>query len=155
MTVLEGLMFDLEDRLKRRNISTEKRNEALNNFGSWVNRELIELPDTKYGPGLSDFFSVENRIKRWQDHYSSRPEDCPPKEWPIFKKEEWVDKREFGRTPLHRAVMAGDLEKVKSLVSDGANTKMKDNGGNTPFELAVLEDMDDIVLWFQDEGINE
>ena len=38
-------------------------------------------------------------------------------------------------TPLHQAVNAGDIERVKSLLSDGADVNAKDDKGNTPLHL--------------------
>ena len=146
MKLLDQLLFDFEERINLLSISQERKSIALKDFSLWVRDNLIDSSDTELGgAGLSDFFSIESRICRWQEYYSEKPDDCPDGEWPMFKRHEYVDKREFGRTPLHIAVIDDNLAQVKKLISDGADITIKDNGGNTPFELAVLEDRDEIV----------
>lgn len=157
MSIHEELLINYKTSLDGLSISSEKKSRAIKNFAGWIKDELIDH-NTKFEMGLETFFtidkSIDERINEWQDYYSKKPEDCPDDQWPIFKRHEWVDKQEFGRTPLHRAVVEGDLEEIKSLIKKGSNMKAKDNGGNTPFELAVLEGQDDIVEWFQGEGLD-
>lgn len=44
--------------------------------------------------------------------------------------------REHGRTPLHVAADAANLEVVNLLIQHGANISAQDNDSYTPFELA-------------------
>jgi len=46
----------------------------------------------------------------------------------------------FGRNALHEAVVANDLETVKRLLRNGIAQNQKDNNGNTPMDLALLEE---------------
>lgn len=48
------------------------------------------------------------------------------------------DKDDSGRTKLHRAVQAGDLRLVESLISEGANLASRDNTGKTPLHYAAM-----------------
>ena len=154
MTLIDNLLFDYESRINSLSIGQEKKSIAISNFSLWVRDNLTDTPDTELGgSGLSDFFSIKNRISRWEDYYSEKPSDCPDSEWPLFREKDTVDKAEFGRTPLHVAIIDNNLDEIKKLISDGADISIKDNGGNTAIELAVLEDREDIVEWFMDEGM--
>jgi len=130
--------------LRRKNISEGKILEARRDFSLWIKQNLLSK-EQKAKYRVETFFDVEANIEKWQDYYTEKPDDCPSEEWPIFRVKEQVDKKEYGWGPLHRAIMENDLDEVKKLISEGADTKMTDNGGNTPFELAVLEDRDEIV----------
>lgn len=138
------MYVDFIKNLRRKNISEGKILEARRQFSVWIKQNLMSREQqVKYR--VETFFDVEQNIEKWQNYYTEKPSDCPDEEWPIFRVKEQVDKKEYGWGPLHRAIMKNDLDEVNKLISDGADIKMKDNGGNTPFELAVLEDRDDIV----------
>jgi len=130
--------------LREQGISEGKLRKARDRFSSRIKENLFSKSQLKRYD-VETFFDVEGSILKWQNHYTEKPTDCPEGEWPLFKRHEKVDKGEYGWGPLHRAIMDNNLESVKKLISDGADTKMIDNGGNTPFELAVLEDRDNIV----------
>lgn len=49
----------------------------------------------------------------------------------------------YGRTPLHLAVLAGNLDAVKALVMVGANIHSRDKYGNTPLMLALRRRFED------------
>lgn len=158
MNVHEQLLTDFKNGLDRLSISSERKSEAVKTFAGWVKDELVD-PHSRFEIGLDTFFTIDKgideRIAGWQDYYSKKPADCPDDQWPIFKRHEWVDKAEFGRTPLHRAVVEGDLGEIKELIKKGEDLQAKDNGENTPFELAVLEGQDDIVEWMLEEGLDK
>jgi hypothetical protein len=133
--------------LRRKNISEGKILSARRDFSNWIKQHLMSREQLeKYR--VETFFDVEENIEKWQNYYTEKPSDCPDDQWPIFRQKDKVDKREYGWGPLHRAIMDNDLEKVKELISEGADIKMIDNGGNTPFEIAVLEDREEIVDYF-------
>lgn len=130
--------------LRKIGISEGKLRNARSSFSLWIKKELLSKKQLERYR-VETFFDVESNIKKWQNYYSQKPVDCPETEWPLFKQTEKVDKQEFGRGPLHRAIMNNNLDEVKKLISEGADVTMTDNGGTTPFELAVLEDRDEIV----------
>lgn len=158
MSIHENLLINYKNRIDSLSISPEKKSRAIERFSLWVKDELLD-GDKVLSAGLDNFFvldkSIDDRISGWQDYYKNKPDDCPDCEWPIFKRHEWVDKAEFGRTPLHRAVADGDLGEIKVLIKNGEDLCARDNGGNTPFELAVLEGQDDIVSWMLEKGLDK
>ena len=46
---------------------------------------------------------------------------------------------EYGRTPLHYAALDGDAERVRQLLSDGADPDAQDDDGWTPLHFACQE----------------
>lgn len=46
---------------------------------------------------------------------------------------------EYGRSPLHYAALHGNLEEVKTLIANGADINMQDDGGMTPLQFAMQE----------------
>jgi len=138
------MYVDFIKNLRRKKISEGKILCARRDFSNWIKQNLMSREQMKRYR-VETFFDVEANIIKWQNYYAQKPEDCPHEEWPLFRVKDQVDKGEYGWGPLHRAIMENDLDEVKKLISEGADTKMTDNGGNTPFELAVLEDRDEIV----------
>jgi hypothetical protein len=63
----------------------------------------------------------------------------------VFPPEDIIDetsinlKGNFGRTPLHDAVLEDDVEKIIDLLNNGADITVADNNGHTPLILAKLE----------------
>ena len=138
--------------LRKKKISERKVQESRRSFSSWIKNELMDKDQLKRYH-VETFFDIEGNIKKWQNYYTEKPDDCPDSEWPIFRVKDQVDKGEYGRTRLHRAVIDNNLELVKELISEGIDVNMIDNGGNTAFELAVLEDREDIVDYLLGTGI--
>lgn len=130
--------------LRKKGISEGKIRCARKDFSNWIKKNLMSKEQLKRYR-VESFFDVDANISKWQKYYSEKPSDCPDVEWPLFRSKDQVDKMEYGRGPLHRAIMDNNLELVKKLISEGTDVTMIDNGGNTPFELAVLEDRDEIV----------
>lgn len=58
----------------------------------------------------------------------------------------------FGRTPLHEAVIAGDVSTVNSLLEQKLYIDIKDNNGNTAANLARLEENLEIIEIFKKYG---
>jgi len=56
-------------------------------------------------------------------------------------------KGRFGRTELHEAVLSSDFGLVSSLIKNGAQTDIRDNGGCTPLMLACLDENNKMVAW--------
>lgn len=138
--------------LRKKGISEGKILKARGNFSRWIKHNLLNKKQLERYR-VESFFGLENNVEKWRDYYSSKPSDCPEGEWPLFREKDQVDKGEYGRGPLHRAVMDNNLEEVKKLISEGFDGKMLDNGGNTAFELAVLEDREEILDYFLCVGI--
>lgn len=55
-----------------------------------------------------------------------------------------------GNTLLHRAVLAGYEDIVQLLVGNGADSTISNNGGDTPFTLALNEDRHSITRFLMD-----
>jgi len=62
---------------------------------------------------------------------------------PTKKKQKIVEEsliKRFGRNALHEAVLANDLNTVKKLLQNGVARDERDNNGNTPMDIALLEE---------------
>ena len=53
--------------------------------------------------------------------------------------------KRFGRSALHEAILNEDIDGIKQLIKDGANLFAKDNNGNSPLNLAQMEEKTEIV----------
>lgn len=51
-----------------------------------------------------------------------------------------------GKTALHRAVIARDLEKVKELLAQGANPNIKDKNGISSFAYSVFGNRNEVII---------
>ena len=58
----------------------------------------------------------------------------------------------FGRSPLHEAIVAGDIKTVTSLIEQGLYLDAKDNNGLTALALARLEENIEIINIFEKHG---
>jgi hypothetical protein len=78
---------------------------------------------------------------------------------PVFSKSEMipiVDERgKYGRTMFHDAVIAGDCKQIQRLYEAGADPDIRDNNGHTPFMLARLRVMKEVIEVFLKLGIEE
>jgi hypothetical protein len=72
--------------------------------------------------------STEERIRNKQQELGIEPD--PPE----FDE----GGLQCGRTRLHVAVMMDDVSSIELFISNGDDPGEKDNGGNTPFDLALL-----------------
>ena len=52
---------------------------------------------------------------------------------------------EHGNTPLHEAVGQGNNEIIKILVTLGCRVKVKNDFGDTPLDIAKINDRSDII----------
>lgn len=153
MSVLDRMLVRFCDKINSLNIDKSRKERAVEDFYNWAKEKLGNDYIDK-SVEISSFFDSDIRIKKWQDYYQKKPIDCPPIEWPLFKASDFADKSEYGRTPLHNAIIDNDLDMVKKLIDEGIDINMKDNGGNTAFELGVLENRDDIIDWMIENGHN-
>jgi ankyrin repeat protein len=65
-----------------------------------------------------------------------------------------IDTRaEDGSTPLHLAVMNGDLSTVKMLVESGANINARTHGERTPFHIAISTQSARIIKYFLENNV--
>jgi len=55
-------------------------------------------------------------------------------------------------TPLHEAVIQGDLLMVKVLVAGGADMNVSDQQGDFPLDTAIYEDRDAIAKYLRSQG---
>ena len=101
--------------------------------------------------------SRSQRIEKWRQHY----EELEKQGTYVFDPSEQIvegaidNRLEYGRTELHKAVCENDLNKIKQLITNRANSNLVDNNGCTPYELALLEQKTAIVDLFESLGIFE
>jgi ankyrin repeat protein len=50
-----------------------------------------------------------------------------------------TNRDEHGRTPLHLAIIDGNIEECKRLLQEGADVNAQDNDGNTPLILLMKQ----------------
>lgn len=62
----------------------------------------------------------------------------------IIKEEEVIFNR-WGRSSLHEAVLVNDINLVQNLLETDVNVYLTDNNGQTPLDLALLEEKREIV----------
>ena len=58
----------------------------------------------------------------------------------------------YGRERLHEAVSMGDLELVRRYLDEGDDASKKDNNGNTPYDLSILLENEDMINLFEEFG---
>ncbi len=101
-------------------------------FEQEVSNEYVENDICQVDP------ERESRIKAFEKFYESEgligDEEVPT---PFVGVSKPIER--FGRSPIHSAVLAGDIEAIKDYIKQGANFNVKDNNKNTPWELALLE----------------
>ncbi len=96
---------------------------------------------------INDRESREKRIRAKQLEYGFEPDS---KEQIIFDQE-LRDK--CGRTPIHEAVLDGNIKRIEELLTDGADVQKKDNDGMTAVQLAVMEENEAILVVFNKHGL--
>jgi ankyrin repeat protein len=101
---------------------------------------------------------IEQRIKEWRKRITSSPEYLQEEDDDDQQDdadENKVDiQGEYGYTQLHKAVKARNLRVVKLLVEkQDADPKIKDNAGNTPYIMSVLNGYSEIIKYFRSKGI--
>jgi hypothetical protein len=63
-------------------------------------------------------------------------------------------KGRWGRTPLHEAVIAEDLEEMEQLVQKGENVKIRDNNGHTPMQMAIFHSKKEVIERLNELGVS-
>ncbi|MFW6173767.1 MAG: ankyrin repeat domain-containing protein [Elusimicrobiota bacterium] len=104
------------------------------------------------GEDSKEIESREERIKYWQEYYKDK--NVFPSE-DMISTEEIDNRGDFGRTALHNAVLQNDTDNIKELVQQGADVTIKDNSGNTPYRLALLEDCEDAIKALEELGVTK
>jgi uncharacterized protein len=54
---------------------------------------------------------------------------------------------EYGRSPLHYAALHGNLDEVKTFITNGADINMQDDSGMTPLQFAVQEKCQSVIVF--------
>ena len=62
---------------------------------------------------------------------------------------------EFDQTPLHRAVIMGNLKIIKLLIENGADPYMVDEKNESPLDYAKDEDNQMIIKYLDEKIIKE
>lgn len=55
----------------------------------------------------------------------------------------------YGRTPLHEAVLAGDIDRIGDLIAEGANASLRDNNSHTPYVSAKFEGNKEVMAFLE------
>lgn len=88
--------------------------------------------------------SREDNILKWQQYYN--PEDDVKEQQPIKSD------RRRGNTDLHEAVAIGDTEMIYTLLDQGENPHEKNDSGQTPIYLAIVENNQMILNIFREKN---
>jgi len=166
LSVHKNFLDDIKYKLEKNNkISKKNKERSLKRLKYWIESELEG--ECESFDGIEDFteeseeLEISNynigksfleRLLYWQDYYSIKPDDCPDEEWPLFNTKTEISR--YGRTRLHELCISGTIEEVmQELNKCDIDIYAKDNGGNTAYELAVLENRMDIVELFRNLNI--
>jgi len=125
-------------------------------FDDYMQEDAVEDKDNDIMVQMTDFNIKDDvraqRILALQEFYKGK-NVFPPED--LVNTECIDDKGAFGRTKLHVAVINRDLHEIVILLDSGANTKIADNNGFTPYQTAVLEEFNDVIELFVEKGILE
>jgi len=70
--------------------------------------------------------------------------DKPTNPVPVSQKNPMEQQDRYGMTPLHHAVLRGDMKTINDLIEKGAGINARDNYGWTPLHWAVFK-QDEII----------
>lgn len=84
------------------------------------NQNVLHLAATNCDSGNSFIYHLLDRRPGYKDEILNAPDD-------------------FGHTPLHKALLANNLEAAKTLIDQGARANIKDNKGITPTHLIAAK----------------
>lgn len=106
------------------------------------------------GVSLSPTMTPEQRIMAMQKYYETKN---------VFDRSEMIDmdnspinqQGAYGRTKLHDAVIANDMNLVRDLIANGADPAIPDRNGHTPYTMALLHEREDIITFFEEIGVTE
>jgi hypothetical protein len=71
---------------------------------------------------------------------------------PPFPNEDYQRLSEMMQRPLHKAVLSGDIEAVRSALAQGNDGHMPSASGDTPLKLAVMRNQPDVVTLLLEHG---
>jgi len=92
----------------------------------------------------------EARIAAWTLYY----DNAPVHPFDGEQVDPINEQGQYGRTQLHNAVLNGDLTLCADLIAEGADAELKDNNNQTPYHLAIFEDNDELIAFFEEVGAN-
>jgi ankyrin repeat protein len=100
----------------------------------------------------SDIFTPLDSIDEdyFDEELNEETEAIEPKELPLSPFES--SKSRYGRSPLHEAIIAGDLVSIKSFLTQKLYLTDKDNNNVTPLGLAKMEESKEILDLFYEFG---
>ncbi len=159
-----SLKFGLTiDRFKLREfIFSRAKREILNQHPDWADKGKLQPGALMRQSQVNAIIDLQNMtpqmIEEANEFFNNPPEpiiETPSpvvfqpklKEKQVFRE---IDQKvgPFGKTRLHLAVDAQDLDEVKRLVEkEGASVHVKDNAGKTPWDRANLADFTEIATY--------
>ena len=147
MSVLNDLLLAVEKNLKSKQVEEKHILMVLEKIRQKYSTESVP-PKERSVP----IIPAEERILTWQEYYINHGDETG--QWVFEPIEHDInDKLDYGRTLLHSAILEKNEVEIKQLVEKGINTKIKDNSGLTPFQVAIIEEDKEIISLLEELGI--
>ncbi|XP_053390482.1 tonsoku-like protein, partial [Mercenaria mercenaria] len=114
--------------------------------------QVTEDDDTDFG----DFVNTEDEVEMSDLTESEEDEEMVVKTVRMArrngKRVKEQKRNDFGETPLHRACIKGELQKVKQLIAEGHPVNVQDNSGWIPLHEAANNNWYDITEYLLQHG---
>ena len=138
--------LEIEKRISSHQFVAEKRIRLINKIFADINKTDIlnddysttAFEDTEDEINAELAINSETRIKEKQLELGITPDDPPEKHLDKIKLP-------YGRSRLHEAVIMQDIQFISQFLSEGEDPSATDNNGNTPYDLALLNNYVEVI----------
>ena len=151
MSLLSDLLVKVEFNLCRKNFTEDKIIYILDKIRCKYEDDvdwnpIVEVIEEE------EKVSREDLLEQWEKYYKDLKEKTGQF---VFKtnKKEINNRYEYGRTLLHKAILDKNKKKISELMLKGIDYNIKDNGGLTPLQIAVIEEDREIINFLKDLGL--